>query len=76
MTISGGDPIIFLKSPLAVGLLVLAGVTVLFSYLGQAEIRCDARPGGRERRPAGLSRLGRRPTAGPELSLASPPNPR
>jgi putative tricarboxylic transport membrane protein len=32
MTISGGDPVIFVKSPLAVGLLLLAGVTVLFSY--------------------------------------------
>jgi putative tricarboxylic transport membrane protein len=32
MTISGGDPIVFLQSPLAVGLLVLAAVTVLFSF--------------------------------------------
>jgi len=32
MTISGGDPIVFLKSPLAVGLLALAAVTVLFSF--------------------------------------------
>ena len=32
MTISGGDPIVFLKSPLAVGLLALAAMTVLFSF--------------------------------------------
>jgi len=32
MTISGGDPIVFLKSPLAVGLLALAATTVLFSF--------------------------------------------
>jgi putative tricarboxylic transport membrane protein len=32
MTISGGDPIVFLKSPLAVGLLALAAMTVFFSF--------------------------------------------
>jgi putative tricarboxylic transport membrane protein len=32
MTISGGDPTVFLKSPLAVGLLALAATTVLFSF--------------------------------------------
>jgi putative tricarboxylic transport membrane protein len=32
MTISSGDPIVFLRSPLAVGLLALAAVTVLFSF--------------------------------------------
>jgi putative tricarboxylic transport membrane protein len=32
VTISGGDPTVFLKSPLAVGLLALAATTVLFSF--------------------------------------------
>ena len=53
MTISGGDPIVFLKSPLAVGLLVLAAMTVLFSYWAKqksaatlAQAAADAGPEG------------------------------
>jgi putative tricarboxylic transport membrane protein len=32
MTISGGDPMVFLRSPLAAGLLTLAALTVLVSF--------------------------------------------
>jgi putative tricarboxylic transport membrane protein len=32
MTISGGDPLVFLRSPLAAGLLALAALTILFSF--------------------------------------------